>query len=61
MPNMTPTSLAAAVAPRTGKIEKRECLLQNGIVTTQITQYTENLYSCNSYLHLLLPHKILLK
>jgi len=39
IPDMTPTSLAAAVAPRTGKIfkiilcgfERRENLLQNGI------------------------------
>jgi len=40
MPDMTPTSLAAAVAPRTGEIirnglgvfEKAENLLQNGIL-----------------------------
>jgi len=36
---MTPTSLAASVAPRTGKIhvfERGENLLQNGIVRNRI-------------------------
>jgi len=40
MPDITPTSLAAAVAPHTGKIkiiksgvfERRENLLQNGVL-----------------------------